>query len=267
MKLRTLFMVFGCILILFTALHCATVVRTITSINLLSDDEEARLGEQMVVEIESKEQVVTDARVADYIERHGRVVSGYLPARGFGYTFKVLAGDEINAFATPGGHCYVYSGLIKFADNEAGLVGVVGHECAHVAAQHIGKQLTKQYTYAVIAGAVLGDDPSTVEKIASAMLGTGVGMHFSRQDEYEADKLGVEAMIKAGYDPHGMIDFFAKLDRAHESGGGIISKYFSTHPATQDRIARIREQIAGYNLAPDMTMDSAEFHTIQEILP
>ncbi len=267
MKAQTVFIVMGCILILFTALHCATVVRTITSINLLSDDEEAQLGEQMVVEIESKEQVVQDPQVMDYIGRHGRAASGYLPPRSFGYTFKVLAGPEINAFATPGGHCYVYSGLIKFADNEAGLVGVVGHECAHVAAEHIGKQLTKQYTYQVIASAVLGNDPSTVEKIASAMLGTGVGMHFSRQDEYEADRLGVEAMVNAGYDPRGMIDFFDKLDRTHESSGGFISKYFSTHPATQDRIAAIREQIAGYTLPPNLISDSPEFHTIQQSLP
>ena len=267
MKLRTVFIVLGCILILFTALHCATVVRTITSINLLSDDEEMRLGQQMVAEIESKEQVVYDPQVMDYIAQHGRAVSGYLPPRSFGYTFKVLAGPEINAFVTPGGHCYVYSGLIKFADNEAGLVGVVGHECAHVAAQHIGKQLTKQFTYAVIAGAMLGDDPSTVERIASAMLGTGVGMHFSRHDEYEADRLGVEAMINAGYDPRGMIDFFDKLDRTHKSNGGIISKYFSTHPDTQDRIAAIREQIAGYTLPPNLISDSPEFHAIQESLP
>ncbi len=267
MKLRTVFIVFGCMLILFTALHCATVMRTITSINLLSDDEEARLGEQMVAEIESKEQVVYDPQVMDYIAQHGRAVSGYLPPRSFGYTFKVLAGPEINAFATPGGHCYVYSGLIKFADNEAGLVGVVGHECAHVAAQHIGRQLTKQFTYAVIAGAMLGDDPSTVERIASGMLGTGVGMHFSRQDEYEADRLGVEAMINAGYHPQGMIDFFDKLDRTHGSSGGIISKYLPTHPPTPDRIAAIREQIAGYSLPPNLVMDSPEFHTIQQSLP
>ncbi len=267
MKLRTVFIVLGCMLILFTALHCATVVRTITSINLLSDDEEMRLGQQMVAEIESRQQVVYDPQVMDYIAQHGRAVSGYLPPRSFGYTFKVLAGSEINAFVTPGGHCYVYSGLIKFADNEAGLVGVVGHECAHVAAQHIGKQLTKQFTYAVIAGAMLGDDPSTVEKIASAMLGTGVGMHFSRQDEYEADRLGVEAMINAGYDPKGMIDFFDKLDRTHGSSGGIISKYLSTHPPTPDRIAAIREQIAGYSLPPNLISDSPEFHTIQQSLP
>ena len=221
MKLRTVFIVLGCMLILFTALHCATVVRTITNINLLSDDEEMRLGQQMVAEIESKEQVVYDPQVMDYIAQHGRAVSGYLPPRSFGYTFKVVAGPEINAFVTPGGHCYVYSGLIKFADNEAGLVGVVGHECAHVAAEHIGKQLTKQFTYAVIAGAMLGDDPSTVEKIASAMLGTGVGMHFSRHDEYEADRLGVEAMINAGYHPQGMIDFSTNLTAHTEAVVGL----------------------------------------------
>jgi predicted Zn-dependent protease len=252
--------------ILLTAFHCA-VVGTITDINLLSDEDEVRLGDQMVVEIESKGQVVQDPQVMEYIARHGRAAAGYLPPRSFGYTFKVLAGDEINAFATPGGHCYVYAGLIKFSDNESGLVGVVGHECAHVAAQHIGKQLTKQYTYQVIASAVLGNDPSTVEKIASAMLGTGVGMHFSRQDEYEADKLGVEAMIKAGYDPQGMIDFFDKLDRTHESNGGFISKYFSTHPATQDRIAAIRTQIASHTLPPNLISDTPEFHTIQQKLP
>jgi predicted Zn-dependent protease len=267
MKFRAVIMVFGCALILFTALHCAGVVRTITSINLLSDQDEVQLGDQMVVEIESKESVVEDPRVAEYIARHGGTVAGYLPPRSFGYTFKVLAGKEINAFATPGGHCYVYSGLIKFAGNEAGLMGVMGHECGHVAAQHIGKQLTKQYTYQVVASAVLGNDPSAVEKIAAGMLGTGVGMHFSRQDEYEADRLGVEAMIKAGYDPQGMIDFFEKLDRTYASSGGIISKYLSTHPETRDRITAMREQIASYSLPPNLILDSPEFHTIQNILP
>ena len=138
----------GLILVVLLLCACSGIYQAYSRLNLLSDQEEVRLGEQVKKEIESTEKVLEDPEITSYVNNIGQKVAPYLQPRSFGYEFKVLESEAINAFATPGGHCYVYTGLIKYADDESELAAVIAHECSHVVAEHIGRQLTNDAGYA-----------------------------------------------------------------------------------------------------------------------
>src|SRR5204863_2239851 len=142
--------------------------------------------------------------------------------------------DEVNAFALPGGFFYVNKGLVLAADNEAELAGVMAHEIAHVAARHAVENQTKGnlLEYAAIAGSIfLGGIPGMIYQNTANLGLLGAFMKFSRNAEAEADKLGVQYMYAAGYDPGAMATMFEKLEAKNKKKPGLIARAFASHPA------------------------------------
>ena len=239
--LRKLFIPFLVTLSLLSG--CATSGSAVGGFNLISVEEEKQLGDKFAVEIEKQHKVVNDPEIQNYINRLGaRLLKGVRQV-DFPYTFKVVDDKNINAFAAPGGHTYVNTGLIKAADSETELAAVIAHEINHVVARHSTRQMTQQYGYQMLAGLLLGSQ-GQIAQLAADLFGKAGTLYYSREMEHQADELGVETMYKAGYNPQGMVTFFRKLQGEGEREPGKIAQFFSTHPLTSERIANIQEEIA-----------------------
>jgi predicted Zn-dependent protease len=213
-------------------------------VNFYSIEKEIALGKQMAQEVEHEAKIIEDPVVAEYVNRVGQNLVRNSDAK-VPFTIKVLDSDEVNAFALPGGFFFVNSGLILKAESEAELAGVMAHEIAHVAARHGTKQATKGeiINYASLPLIFMGGWTGyAIQGIASAAIPLGF-LKFSRSAEAEADMLGLQYMYKTGYDPTAFVDFFEKLESLEKAKPGTMSKVFSTHPLTEDRIAAAQKNI------------------------
>lgn len=232
------------ILLLLTATSCAITGINAGQLNLISTEEEIRLGRSLAAEIEREERVLNHRALSRYISEVGKRVAERSGRKDIPYSFKIIDNDdEINAFALPGGPVYVYTGLLKYAANEAELASVLGHEVAHVAARHSTEQLTKEYGFYLLTGVILGDDPTAAAAMIRDIAGSLGMLKFSRNDEIEADRLGVHYMFEAGYSPNAMTSFQEKLGRLGAEGQSRALNLLSTHPVSQDRIDAIRREI------------------------
>lgn len=241
---------------------CAVNKSAVGGFNLISVDEEKQLGDKFSVEVEKQHKVANDPEVQAYIDRVGKRLLTGVEKVEFPYTFKVVQDSSINAFAVPGGHTYVNTGLIKAAESETELAAVMAHEINHVVARHSTKQMTQQYGYTMLASLLLGSQ-GDIAKMAADLFGKAGGLYYSREMESQADFLGVETMYKAGYNPQGMVTFFRKLEAEGQKDPGKIAQFFSTHPATPERIASIQQEIAKLppkSYAPD---SSPEFSSVK----
>jgi predicted Zn-dependent protease len=182
------------------------------------------------------------------------------------FTIKVVEDDSINAFALPGGFFYVNTGLILAADEEAELAGVMAHEIAHVAARHATRQMTRSQ-WANIGTIPLIFVGGGIGYAARAAAGLGLPLtflQFSRGFEAEADYLGVEYMYKTGYDPQAYVAFFEKVQAKEKKKPGSLSKAFSTHPQTPDRIEKTQEEISKILPArPQYIVSTSEFDDVK----
>lgn len=235
--------------------------------NWYSTNWEISNGKSYSMEIEKSSHLVTDPVVVEYVNRVGQNLVKNSDSK-VPFTIKVLDTDEINAMALPGGFFYVNSGLILACDSEDELAGVMAHEISHVAAHHAAREMTRM-NYMQIGSVPL--------MIFTQGTWTGYGIYeasqlavpltflqFSRNFEGEADYLGVQYMYKAGYDPQGMVSIFEKLDALEKHKPGALSKAFSDHPATPDRIARVEEEIATILPAePQYLVTTSEFDLVK----
>jgi beta-barrel assembly-enhancing protease len=159
------------------------------------------------------------------------------------FAFYVLADKRtINAFALPGGPVFITEGLLGLRKSEAEVAAVLGHEIGHVIARHSSERLAKeQLTSGLIGAAVVGTGDYSTAQIGQ-LVGGMINMRYGREDELESDALGIRVMAEAGYDPRAMIRVMEVLAKA--SGGSRQPEFFSTHPAPENRAARIKEAIA-----------------------
>lgn len=211
---------------------------------LISDEQEQALGLQVHQELQTQNvKFVTDPEVQGYVERLVQTLQPYAD-RDRGQTWHVFVVDDLktnNAFATPGGRVYVYSGLLAFADDEPQVVGVLGHEMGHVVARHSARKLIAQYGLAAVADAALGKNPSLLKQIAT-LGGQGLLLAHSRAEETEADEHGVRYAALSGFQARGIAAFFEKLKA--QSQGLELPAFLSTHPPHAERIAAIDAYIA-----------------------
>jgi predicted Zn-dependent protease len=235
--------------------------------NWYSTNWELSVGRQYSMEIEKTSHLVTDPVVVEYVNRIGQNLVRNSDAK-VPFTIKVLDTDEINAMALPGGYFYVDSGLILACDSEDELAGVMAHEISHVAAHHAAREMTK------LGYMEIGSIPMIVFAQGSW---TGYGVYeaaqlampltfleFSREYEAEADYLGIQYMYRAGYDPQGMVTIFEKLAALEKHKPGAISKAFSDHPATPERIAAVEHEIATILPArPEYLVTTSEFDQVK----
>lgn len=208
----------------------------IIQLSNVSDKEEIQLGKQINQQMVGREfQLYRNDRVNRYVERVGERLAAESDRPNLPYKFQVVESDSVNAFATAGGYVYVTTELLRTADNEAELASVLGHEIGHITNRHLIKQLRET----AIAGGVA--TAAGLDRNQAVAIGVDLALRRpnSRQDEYEADTTGLKMLGQAGYAESAMVSFMEKLLKQGSSG----PTFLSTHPATKNRIARLRNAI------------------------
>ncbi len=232
--------------------------------------QERRLGESIMREIRSDRSFYDDAEATDYVNALGNRLASRSPDARQDFDFFLIRDAQINAFALPGGFIGVHTGLILSAQSESELASVLSHEIAHVTQRHIARMIAQQKQNAVtslaaMAAALLLSRVSSQAAEAAAAFGTASAiqsqLNFTRDNERDADRVGLQILERAGFDPRGMVSFFERMQRAtriYETGA---PSYLRTHPLTYERIADIQNRMQGssYRQVPD----SIEFQLIR----
>ena len=230
-----------------------------------STEKEVRMGREAAAEVDRQAKFIEDPVITEYVNRVGQNIVLHSDAK-VPFTIKVIDSDEVNAFALPGGFFYVNKGLLLAADNEAELAGVMDHEIAHVAARHAVENQTKAslLEYAALGASIfLGGIPGMIYQNTAGIGLLGIFMKFSRSAEEEADKLGVQYMYAAGYDPGAMATMFEKLEAKNKKKPGFISRAFATHPAPPDRRAAALALAARFPEHDEYVISSSEFQRVK----
>ena len=234
-------------------------------LNLYSFEKEIALGKQMAQQVEQQAKIENDPVISEYVNRIGQNLVRNSDAK-VPFTIKVLDAEEVNAFALPGGFFFVNTGLLMKADNEAELAGVMAHEIAHVAARHGTRQASRGQIAQLATIPLIfmgGWTGYAIYQGAGVAIPMGF-LAFSRGFESEADMLGLQYLYKTGYDPAAFVDFFEKLQTMEKKKPGTMSKVFSTHPLTEDRIKAAQKNIQE-NLPskPEYVVTTSEFNDVK----
>jgi predicted Zn-dependent protease len=230
-----------------------------------STEKEVRQGRELAAEVDRQAKFIDDPVITEYVNRVGQNIVLHSDAK-VPFTIKVIDSDEVNAFALPGGFFYVNKGLLLAADNEAELAGVMAHEIGHVAARHAMENQAKgsilEYM-AMGASIFLGGIPGMIFQNTAGLGLLGIFMKFSRSAEEEADRLGVQYMWAAGYDPTAMATMFEKLEAKNKKKPGFIAKAFSTHPAPPDRRSAALALAARFPEHEEYVISTSEFQRVK----
>lgn len=232
--------------------------------NFYSPSRELAIGRELAAEVDRKAKFIIDPLVTEYINRIGQNIVLRSDAR-MPFTIKVIDSPDLNAFALPGGFLYVNSGLIVAAESEAELAGVMAHEIAHVTARHGVEQATKGtlFQYLSIPLVFVGGVPGIIMQNAANIFLPLTFLKFSRGAEEEADRLGLQYLWAAGYDPTEMLNFFEKLKARDKQKPGTLEKLFSTHPATGKRLEKSRALLAHFPERDEYSISTSEFAAVR----
>src|SRR5262245_20862644 len=234
------------------------------TIQFYSVEREVAIGRQLAAEVDRSSKIINDPFVTEYVNRIAQNLVLHSDSK-VPFTIKVIDSEVVNAFALPGGFLYVNRGLLEAAENEAEVAGVIAHEIAHVAARHGVEQASKGelINYLSIPLIFMGG-------IGGYAIRQGLGLavpltflKFSRGAEKEADRLGAQYTWASGYDPNALISFFEKLQAKDKKKPGTLSKLFSTHPMTGDRITEVQSLIGQFPDRGEYQISTSEFSLVK----
>ncbi len=218
----------------------------------ISDEQEIEIGQQTNQQVLNEYQLYNNSQVQKYVSDLGQELVSSSDSRDIPFIFQVVASDEVNAFATPGGFVYVTTGLLKTAENRAQLASVMAHEISHINNKHGVKGLKQAVAAKGIAN-VAGVETSALAQIAYQVT---VDLPQSRSFEYEADSSGLQILEQSGYPAQAFADFLAKL----QSSGGT-PEFLRTHPSSDNRITAISQKTKAGAIANNKGLDPTEYQS------
>ena len=235
----------------------------------VTTQQEVQAGADYARQINAQLPVIRDSYTNQYINQLGRQIAAQADPRGIPYTFYVVNSDVVNAFSIPGGYVYVNRGIIERADNVSQLAGVLAHEIGHVVERHGIQQMQRAQNantaLSVLYGVLLRRNPGTVEQAGIQVGGSAVFAGYSRTAEREADRDAVTFMMRSGYNPNGLPQFFNKLLAEQQRNPSRVEQWFATHPLTAERIQNTQAII---NATPNanssrLVTDNREFQNFR----
>ena len=224
---------------------CASL-RQFLGDTLVPVQTEIDLGRRLAARIEAEHRVLRDRQIQRYVRFLAKplIEQAWRDRPGIDYQVTVLDDpDQVNAFALPGGPTYVFTGLMLLAGDESELASVLAHELGHVVARHSANQLASRWGIQVLTNIALGEDPEALAAIFADFGAGGFMAGFSREDELQADDLGLRYLTAAGYDPRGMVRMFQGLQSVEGGSSRPLGGLLATHPATAERIERLQRRI------------------------
>jgi len=260
----------GLLLCLLLVLNSATVLSESSfdqlpdlgdaSGQVISPQQDIALGKAFMRQVRQSGLILDDQEVNSYLEALGSKLAAHSENPGHSFTFFLVDDSAINAFAGPGGYIGVNVGLFVTADSESELAGVMAHEIAHVTQRHLARRfdaankMSLPTTAAVLAAILIGATADGSAGAAALTAASAANMqyqiNFTRANEYEADRVGIQTLADAGYDPYGMPQFFEKLQKNSKLYGTRPPEFLSTHPVTTNRIAEATSRAETYPRKP-----------------
>ena len=238
-------------------------------VNFYSLEKEMALGKALAQQVQRQAKMVDDPLLSEYLNRLCQNLARSSDAK-VPLSCEIIDGEEPNAFALPGGYIFVYTGLIKIADEEDELAGAVAHEIAHVAARHMTRRATKNEMAnmaTIPLSVLLGGWTGYAARQGAGLAIPMTFLKLSRTDESEADYLGVQYMYAAGYDPNGALSIFEKIESLRKTKPGLMARVVSTHPMDADRIRKTQEEIQETLPAkPEYIVSTSEYRAMRDRL-
>jgi predicted Zn-dependent protease len=230
------------------------------SLSLISESQEIDIGKDADQQIVASMGLYEDQQLQSYVEMLGKSLASKSERPNLPWTFRVIDDPVVNAFALPGGFIYITRGILSHMNSEAELVGVLGHEIGHVTAKHSVNRISTMQLTQIGFGIAMIARPELQQYSQFAELGFGLlFLKFSRDDERQADELGLRYMVKENHDPREMAQVMRTLQRASQAaGGGGIPQWLSTHPDPQNRVELINSQIEKMDIDLDKTVVNRE---------
>ncbi len=243
----------------------------------LTPAQERKIGEQIMRQVRAAGAYLNDPEVNDYLNDLGyRLVNSTVGTRQ-DFEFFAVPDAQINAFALPGGYIGIHTGLILLAQNESELASVMAHEISHVTQRHMARMVSAQkdsmlmslagLALAILAargGGANGNQGMSAVIASTQALVVQNQINFTREHEYEADRIGFSRMVAAGFDPNGMAAFMQRLQRANRYIEGNAPSYLRTHPITYERISEAQARALG--LPYKQVSDPLDFHMVRALL-
>ncbi len=211
----------------------------------LTPKEESKLGKEFMLQVKKQCSLIQDPSIVNYVNDIGQRIVAQHPSPPFEFNFYVVKDDIYNAFAAPAGHVFICSGLLAHMDNEDELAGILAHEIAHVLCRHISERIirSKKIGLATLAGVLAGvflagsSTASSAITVGSLAAGQSLSLKYTRENEAEADQVGLKYLTKAGYSAGGLLSILYKLREKRWFGSKEIPSYLTTHPAIEARMA------------------------------
>ena len=208
---------------------------------LISETQEINLGRQAAQQLETDVGVVHDPAMTERVRVIGRRVAAASARPGLPWTFKVMKGKDVNAVSLPGGFIYTTEGLMRFVRSDDELAFVLGHEVGHVSARHHVAMIERYYFMGIVIQIAFGRSPSAAQ--IADLVRFFLTQGFSRENEFEADRLGVMHAHRAKFDASAGLGFMQRLRAAEGRDPSQVEVLLRTHPGLADRVVRVREQL------------------------
>jgi len=242
----------GCLSILFLWASSPFV----KEVSALSIEDERKMGEEFMAQVLAQLQLVDDPFVNEYINELGQYLIAPLETKSFPFHFYVIKDNTLNAFAAPGGHIFVFSGLIEAMDKLDELAAVICHEIGHISARHLAQRLEQSKAIGlatlagILAGMFLGGEVAGAVMTGAIAAGMQAQLNYSREDERQADQLSYKYMVPTGFNPGGMIQALNKIEKGSWLGTGKIPAYLLTHPTGPERMSNLEAMLSEYRTRP-----------------
>ncbi len=245
---------------------------TISPLNKLSDADEIALGRKFAAQIESEVEIVSNPVIGHYLEGIVSALAAQSQRPNLPYSIKLINSNEPNAFSIPGGFLYLNRGLVELIAEEDELAATLGHEIGHVVARHVVNRLLLSFEARSLLKPVLdnlnkknGVVEQIIRKLGGALAMLAM-LHFSREDEAQADLLGFYEMLRADWDPHGFLELFDQLAQLEKQLGGAPNQFLSDHPPTPERAEAIRRELKRVKIPANARKDSVRFQVFKSTM-